>query len=110
MKLRHAAALALAGWYLMAPPLNVGGKVDVEMPFRKWTQLATFDSAPDCQKALFTFQDARAQKPTTDPEWNEAKDSALRTGQQPPLNRKEMDKVFSELRCIASDDPRLEEH
>jgi hypothetical protein len=106
-KLRHTAALALLGWYLLAPALNVDGKVDVEMPFRKWTQLATFDTAPACQKALFTFQDAREQKPTTDTEWKEAKDAALRNGKQPPLDRKEMDKVFSELRCIASDDPRL---
>jgi len=107
VNLRHAAALTLMGWYLMVPPLNTDGRVEVTMRFTKWTQLASYDSASACQKVLFAFQQARELKPATDAEWKEARDSAVRTGKQPPLNSEEMNKQVSESRCIASDDPRL---
>jgi len=35
MKPRHAAALALVGWYLMMPPMG-NGKVYVTAPLTKW--------------------------------------------------------------------------
>lgn len=44
MKFRHAAALALVGWYLMVPPW---GKTDA--PISKWHNYKPFDSAAACQ-------------------------------------------------------------
>jgi hypothetical protein len=50
MKLRHAAALALVGWYLMMPPLRGGGKPDDQAPISAWTVFRKFDSTAACQE------------------------------------------------------------
>jgi hypothetical protein len=53
MNLRHAAALALVGWYLMVPlpgndPIpNAGVR-----SFLKWIHLQSFDSAAECEDGL----------------------------------------------------------
>jgi hypothetical protein len=55
MKLRHAAALALVGWYLMVAPTS-GKEGDPESkflfhaPLSKWRQLGEFDSATECNE------------------------------------------------------------
>jgi hypothetical protein len=49
MKLRHAAALALTGWYLMVPPLIDSSGIANQEPLSKWTILGTFDSGEDCE-------------------------------------------------------------
>jgi hypothetical protein len=40
VKLRHAAALALVGWYLMVPPVNQTPsglwRVEMKAPIREW--------------------------------------------------------------------------
>jgi hypothetical protein len=49
MDRRHAAALALLGWYLMTPPVRVEGEkrtMLVDRPFSDWT--ASFDTAEAC--------------------------------------------------------------
>jgi hypothetical protein len=43
MKLHHAAALALVGLYLMAPPTGPDGKLAGPLP--QWILLDSFDSA-----------------------------------------------------------------
>jgi len=43
VKPRHAAALALVGWYLMAPPIRPGGGVDLKAPMSQWDQDDDFD-------------------------------------------------------------------
>ena len=50
MNLRHAAALALVGWYLMAPPIRPGGGVDLGTPMFQWNHIADFDSAEACDE------------------------------------------------------------
>jgi hypothetical protein len=85
MNLRHAAALALVGWYLMVPPPDT---VTLEQ-FRKgemppltiWIQLWAFDSAKECQDKL----------------------AQLVHDQKDPRRRD----TLAMGRCIASDDPRL---
>lgn len=47
MKLPHAAALALVGWYLMLPPVH-NGTADLSVPLSKWEIAFVFDSATDC--------------------------------------------------------------
>ena len=69
MQLRHAAALALVGWYLMTPPLlcrsgtaqecpNIGCTfcyMDAHTPLREWVRLSDrkeFEYKTDCQLAI----------------------------------------------------------
>ncbi len=65
MKLRHAAALALVGWYLMAPPMPVDGQGSARIlrnaPLRNWTLVRSFDSARNCEafKAPMAAEDAQ---------------------------------------------------
>jgi hypothetical protein len=57
MKPRHAAALALVGWYLMVPPLvNAPYKIDMEAPLTSWKLYQTLDTAEECNKALLSAQ------------------------------------------------------
>ena len=55
MKLRDAAALALVGWYLITPPIEIcvgafSGGSCAQMPFSKWQIRATSDSLAKCEK------------------------------------------------------------
>jgi hypothetical protein len=52
MNLRHAAALALLGWYLITPPVGPDGVVDLNAPISKWDQKDNFDAAADCDTAV----------------------------------------------------------
>jgi hypothetical protein len=73
MKPRHAAALALMGWYLMAPPLkevNPNVVFDWNAPISKWIPVDSFDSAADCQKEIEAMNkrgDAWAKRHNTEP-------------------------------------------
>jgi hypothetical protein len=93
MKTRHAAALALVGWYLISPPLgrpkNGNDYVDGGAPYYKWTVLLEFDDLTQCQERRdLEIQDGEdgLKKPPTGDLW------AM---------------VETELECIAIDDPRL---
>src|SRR5260370_31006074 len=53
MKPRHAAALALVGWYLiMAPAESFRNHQDDEEPLGKWILLQTFDTELECKQKL----------------------------------------------------------
>jgi hypothetical protein len=67
MSLRHGAALALVGWYLMTPPCRVvstwynggsgGGSCvnESQAPLRQWTRVPDtqeFEHKTDCQRAI----------------------------------------------------------
>ena len=90
MKLRHAAALALVGWYLMFPPWNKAGDALVlDAPLSQWRTISSFDTAKECSadraehygKALYPPPDSHP----------------------PPLAVA----MLAASHCIASDDPRL---
>jgi hypothetical protein len=53
MKFRHAATLALTGWYLMLPPHDreVKRYADESAPLTQWTQLLATDTAKECEDA-----------------------------------------------------------
>jgi hypothetical protein len=51
MNLRHAAAFALVGWYLMIPP-GSGSRVDIDAPLNKWSVFRSFDTAAECKSQL----------------------------------------------------------
>jgi hypothetical protein len=96
MKLCHAAALALVGWYLLAPPNVWVGKedrVDETAPLDSWIQLGSYDTAVRCQQALDQInakvyaayeKDKRARHPF---QW----------------------RLGVDAKCVATDDPRLKE-
>lgn len=52
MKPRHAAALALVGWYLMTPPLYKDGELDEKAPLKEWTIINSFDTATECSESV----------------------------------------------------------
>ena len=53
MKPRHAAALALVGWYLtMAPAESFRNHQYHEEPLGNWIRLQTFDTELECKQKL----------------------------------------------------------
>jgi hypothetical protein len=87
MKPRHAAALALVGWYLLVPPRTrtwwIGEeRYDDATPLSRWTIERSFDKAERCEAARLTTQ-------------QQAGDAAIR---------------MNHAVCVASDDPRLKQY
>jgi hypothetical protein len=108
MKPRHAAALALVGWYLMTPPLgpakcsrgdcpNIGcvscqAKIESQAPLRQWKRVPDsqeFEHKMDCERAISNDCHREIEPDGT---------SSL-----------EGDLCNAEAECIATDDPRLKE-
>jgi hypothetical protein len=92
MKLHHAAAFALAAWFLMMPPPRPVGdhfETNFSAPLSKWTRVRRFDLQSQCE----TTREAYRQKPTGNLVimLGEAKAQATSKASQ----------------CVASDDPRL---
>src|SRR5271170_279201 len=48
MNLRHTAALASVGWYLMMPPTFWSKTNPRTAPLRQWTVFGRYDSAQEC--------------------------------------------------------------
>ena len=101
MNLRHAAALALVGWYLMLPPEQGGpGQFNIHAPLSQWSLEGSFDTVDDCKRGQ---QDGLGK-------WFSAGEDAIKHAQT-----KERDKDllmvawYNYGECIASDDPRLKE-
>ncbi len=95
MKLRHAAALVLVGWYLMVPPLvNAPYKVDTDAPVLYWKVYRTFPSEQECEKFQL---------------WAQAKYE--KTSDAPLGTIKKGTRAFARqmtfAQCIASDDRNL---
>ncbi len=85
MKLPHATALALAGWYLMYPPVGPRGQSLTAAPLADWKHEGSFDTAKECEITRWGIQ------------------------QNPPDLSKNHDLVagIAAAECLASDDPRL---
>lgn len=106
MKLRHAAALALTGWYLMYPPISdcLGATQDhpcSNSPPSRWMTERVFDTADACQKALddFTRQGMAQFKHATENK---------KPGTPPGFGVEEtMGLSHLAAQCVATDDPRL---
>ncbi len=127
MKPRHAAALALVGWYLMTPPPEINlathlptGRPDLSAPFRFWQDDGSFDSAKECNAELESNLNGIMQLEIKihKEHRSEQQESALDEQMDQQLHSP---KGFSHglhhygltaaenARCIASDDPRLKE-
>jgi hypothetical protein len=114
MKPRHAAALALVGWYLTFPPLvcvknrppvQEGNatilhrpcEYDPRRPLSEWTIVIPYDTAVACDREALRLHDgtaAQAVDEKTDRK-NPGFKNWLASG------------VLADVQCIASDDPRL---
>jgi hypothetical protein len=100
MNLRHAAAFALVGWYLLEPP-HVGedGSPDKGVPLAQWEQMGSYTSAEECNadRESFTKRDQQ--------EYN------LSLRSKPPQFSLPTDAArapkSSAAVCIATEDPRL---
>jgi hypothetical protein len=93
MKLRHAATLALVGWYFMIPPLDDKHNPQTDLPISQWWQHQAFDSAKECEDS----KDAYMRKYESNSKKDE-KAKAFWVGM--------MGSVVQGF-CVATDDPRL---
>jgi len=95
MNPRHAAALALVGWYLMVPPsADVAADLATGLePLRFWFQVGSFDSANACEQGRQVMTDR-----------------FMADLQKDPSNAEDVHSfdAFYYSECVASDDPRLE--
>lgn len=90
MKLCHAAALALVGWYLMQPPMYLPNhKLDTTAPLSQWIVNSAFDSAFECNETL-AYVSHHAAHGTADPKLR----AAVKQRAEASM-------------CISTDDPRL---
>jgi hypothetical protein len=102
MKPRHAAALALVGWYLMGPatrpsltPIPL-----TDRPLVEWQILSSWETQKDCDGALKAWIHTLAT-------------SYINTRSQTASTKEEFVRVRTEAEqarhsiCVASDDPRL---
>jgi hypothetical protein len=59
MKCRHAAALALVGWYLMTPPLARGvidrGVIEWDAPLTSWKIIGRYETHSECRAVLVGY-------------------------------------------------------
>ena len=105
MKPRHAAALALVGWYLMTPPpalfhdAHRGSQAHLSL----WEIRGNYTSAVDCEKALTKVQNEMLRKEQDD----------LETAARADANLDDQANYAYEAahlaRCLSADDPRLKE-
>jgi hypothetical protein len=103
----HAASLALLGWYLIVPP-TAGNSVRGDLPFGKWENAGSFDTATECRGALIKLgKDSEV----------DIQNALRRCREEDPVNRQKCgdqrsmtityQNALERARCIASDDPRL---
>ena len=99
MNPRHAAALALVGWYLMTPnPISdpkLSGYPNLAAHLYEWQIYESFDTAKACQAEKEKLTDKWM------PEVNQSK------------TKQQKEKAFLWMTspvCIATDDPRLKEN
>jgi len=115
MKSRHAAALALVGWYLMLPLVNPDASPATALPLSQWTQASSFDHAEDCKRDLIERMRIAHERI----EKVKARITALPDSGNRPLSQVAPDVYREDLLatafalnaysglCVASDDPRL---
>jgi len=105
MTRRHAAALALVGWYLMLPP----SKNDA-VPLNQWIVARSYPSQPACLSAQTVYRDlATAKLKRYDRMTYEQRVSLEHNQQaldQEMNDRDNFDAAFQSA-CIESDDLRL---
>jgi hypothetical protein len=98
MKPRHGAAIALVGWYLIAPPPRSSDDVyDPKAPLSEWQIVGRFDTIEDCHsypdRLPAIMHGFYAEHHISESE--ERNDDAASKS------------LLAKSQCIATDDPRL---
>jgi hypothetical protein len=105
MKLHHAAALALTGWYLMLPPLHFVGPasdpyslaiVDSAAPLSRWLAMMTFKTLQECDD--FSAHLARNLRQSVNTERDKKDVETL------------IEIWLDKYQCVATEDPRLKKN
>jgi hypothetical protein len=105
MRSRHAAALALVGWYLMVPPdSTVPHSVDSAAPISRWSIVTDFESAASCTQALRELQNKNGDPAKLD-RTGRLRRFQKRQPADPELARARVDHAT----CVAASDPQLKE-
>jgi hypothetical protein len=102
VKPRHAAALALVGWYLMVPPIRTPKDdqpyLDEKVEYPSWKIIHTFATQDDCEAVRdHVAKYARRGELTIFPNYIPVRDTALSLAQE------------ADMECIETNDPRLKE-
>ena len=101
MKLRHTAALALTGWYLIMPPY-MPSETRPLPPLSQWKVQKPFDTAAQCERELIKQLDAaKAARKAEGVESERENPSGEITSGHLTSYSTEYQK------CVATDDPRL---
>jgi hypothetical protein len=96
MKLRQAAALAGAVWYLLGPPQHRGAAdFDTNAPLSKWTVIDHYDDVAACENGRMVELGHWYEKADQDP-----------AGTKDAIKDAMMLVWLSEAKCVASDDPK----
>ena len=98
MNPRHAAALALVGWYLIIPRYGLDGLVLDKAPLSTWKIYDEYDSPAQCENVR--QQMSQIAQDFIDEQEKRAETADMDTSQA---------EVMLSARCIAKDDPRLRE-
>jgi hypothetical protein len=108
MNLRHAAALALVGWYLMVPPVGKNDDGDIVIgivrPFHDWFISRNYDSAEECRRDAI-LQTRSGPKPELTGKVFFYPTNDLAPGDDVAV----VELLNKHAQCIATDDPRLKE-
>jgi hypothetical protein len=99
MKLHHAAALALVGWYLLMPPITMEGekaKIDGTVPLSQWNRGdRVYETESACEEARTKLRAiAESHKNWIGP-----------SGSLAAANDRYV--LLTNQRCVATEDPRL---
>jgi len=116
--LRHAAALALVGWYLMTPLIDhEHGQIIYSAPLAYWQIEDSFDTAAECRRGRdsniqFQMRLAKTHHETeAQEERYEAETDARMKWPSGTAKKSRGFGLQADMfaQCIASDDPRLKE-
>ncbi len=96
MKISHAAALVLVGFYLITPPVTESGlgiSIDPHLSLSIWDIQGTFDTKEECEKQRAQLKE---DNPAPTGPWHRA--DADRNSQAEALRNGQ---------CVSTGDPRL---
>jgi len=107
MNVRHAAALALVGWYLMVPPMDncvgvIKEKPCADSPLATWSVQSKFSSEAACQENKRIGDEKARGYLMMLAARNRQSSSRASFGESTYM-------WYLTAKCIASDDPRLKE-
>jgi hypothetical protein len=103
MNLRHLAALALVGWYLLMPPMGTIKTTEpltwrTDAPLAEWQISQSFDKSDDCEKARKAYINNPDNSIVVPADMDKFDAQTSHLNQQ-------VARLMAQ--CIATDDPRL---